>query len=115
MSTSSNIEKNSSDYPPQLKVDKALRFNNGKPKWSYVHYKSLEPMVKVLEYGALKYAPLNWQKPMPLNEILESMQRHLASLMDGELIDAESGISHMGHIQANAMFYNYHVERLKNK
>ena len=115
MSTSSNIEKNSPDYPPQLEIDKALRFNNGKPKWSYVHYKSLEPMIKVLEYGALKYSPFNWQKPMPLNEILESMQRHLASLMDGELIDAESGISHMGHIQANAMFYNYHVERLKNK
>lgn len=92
---------------------KALRYNEGKPKWSLVHYKSLEPMIRVLEYGCLKYAPYNWMKPMDLTEILESMQRHLAALMDGEIFDAESGISHMGHLQCNAMFYNYHYERLK--
>ena len=48
---------------------------------------------------------------MDLKEILNSMQRHLAKLMDGEEVDSESGISHMGHIQCNGMFYNYH----KNK
>jgi len=95
--------------------EQAMRFNEGKPKWSLVHFKSLEPMVKVLEFGALKYAPKNWQKPMPLDQILESMQRHLAALIDGEEIDSESGISHMGHIQANSMFFNYHKERLKNE
>lgn len=99
----------------QLETEHALRYNEGKPKWSLVHYKSLEPMIRVLEYGAFKYAPYNWQKPMPLEQILESMQRHLAALMDGELIDAESGISHMGHIQANAMFYNYHINNLQNE
>lgn len=91
--------------------EKALRYNDGKPKWSLVNFKSLEPMVKVLEFGALKYAPNNWKKEMPLDEILNSMQRHLAALIDGEEFDKESGISHMGHIQCNAMFYNYH----KNK
>ena len=91
--------------------EKALRYNEGKPKWHLVHYNSIIPMIKVLEFGALKYAPENWKKPMDLKEILNSMQRHLAALMDGEDIDSESGISHMGHIQANAMFYNYH----KNK
>ena len=88
--------------------EQAMRFNKGKPKWSLVHFKSLEPMIKVLEFGALKYAPKNWQKPMPLDEILDSMQRHLAALIDGEELDSESKLSHMGHIQANAMFYNYH-------
>ena len=89
-------------------TDKAMRFNEGKPKWSLVHYKSMEPMIRVLEFVAQKYAPKNWMKPMNTTEILESMQRHLAALMDGEEVDQESGISHMGHIQANAMFYNYH-------
>ena len=88
-------------------VEKASRFNEGKLKWSYVHFGSLEPMVRVLEFGAHKYAPFNWQKPMDTNEILESLQRHLAALFDGELLDSETGISHMGHIQCNAMFYNY--------
>lgn len=84
------------------------RFNEGKPKWSLVHYGSLVPMIKVLEFGAEKYTPDNWKKGLDLKEILESMQRHLAALMDGEEIDSESGIEHMGHIQCNAMFYNYH-------
>jgi hypothetical protein len=87
---------------------KADRYNEGKPKWSLVHYESLVPMIRVLEFGAKKYAPFNWQKPMNTMEILESMQRHLAALFDGEEIDTESGISHMGHIQCNALFYNYH-------
>lgn len=98
----------------KLNEEKALRFNEGKPKWALVHYGSLIPMIKVLEFGALKYAPNNWKKPMPLDEILESMQRHLAALMDGEIYDKESGIHHMGHIQANAMFYNYHFNELNN-
>lgn len=92
-------------------MEKAIRFNEGKPKWSLVHFKSLIPMIKVLEFGAEKYAPFNWQKPMDTTEILESLQRHLAALFDGEDLDEETGISHMGHIQCNAMFYNYH----KNK
>ena len=93
---------------------KAARFNEGKPQWSYVHFKSLEPMIRVLEFGAIKYAPKNWMKPMDTMKILESMQRHLAALFDGEEVDSETGISHMGHIQCNAMFYNYHKEKEKN-
>lgn len=86
---------------------KADRHNKGKMKWSLVHFKSLEPMIEVLEFGAKKYAPDNWKKGLDKKEILESMMRHLAALMDGESKDSESGISHMGHIMCNAMFYNF--------
>ena len=34
--------------------EKGQRFNEGKLKWSLVHFKSLEPMVRVLEYGCRK-------------------------------------------------------------
>lgn len=88
-------------------MSEALRFNQGKPKWSLVDFKSMEPMIRVLEFGAQKYAPENWKKGLDTTEILESMMRHLAALMDGEETDPESGVSHMGHIQCNAMFYNY--------
>jgi hypothetical protein len=89
-------------------MEEALRYNAGKGKWSLVDYQSLMPMVKVLEFGALKYSPDNWKKGLNRKEILESMMRHLAALMDGEECDQESTIAHMGHIQCNAMFYNYH-------
>ena len=34
----------------------ARRYNAGKQKWSYLHYKSLDPMLRVLDYGATKYS-----------------------------------------------------------
>jgi hypothetical protein len=71
--------------------EKGQRFNEGKLKWSLVHFKSLEPMVRVLMFGAKKYSPNQWKKGLNKTEILESMQRHLAALMDGEEVDIESG------------------------
>lgn len=87
-----------------------LRFNEGKLRWGLVHYGSLEPMVRVLEAGARKYADNNWRKGMPPRIILECMQRHLAALMDGEVNDKETGLPHIGHIQCNALFYAYFTE-----
>lgn len=84
-----------------------LRFNTGKLRWGLVHYKSLEPLVRVLMFGADKYDDNNWKKGLDQREILECMQRHLAALMDGESIDAESNLPHIGHILCNAMFYSY--------
>jgi hypothetical protein len=61
-------------------------------------------MVEVLEFGAQKYAAWNWTKGLSITEICESMKRHLDAFMEGEDNDKESGISHVGHIQCNALF-----------
>lgn len=95
------------DVEEKIKETKALRYNQGKVEWSLMHYGSMVPMIRVLMFGAKKYAPDNWKKGLDRRQILESMQRHLAALMDGEDIDPESGESHMAHIQCNAMFFNY--------
>lgn len=89
----------------------SIRFNEGKLDWSQVHFKSLEPMVRVLMYGASKYPDngemKNWMNKMERNNPLNSAMRHLTSLMDGEELD-ESGESHAAHVMANMMFYIYH-------
>lgn len=64
-------------------------------------------MVRVLEVGVLKYSRDNWKKGFPRHELLESAMRHLVALMDGEETDPETGLSHMGHLQCNTLFYNY--------
>lgn len=87
--------------------EKALRYNEGKPKWSLVPFKSLEPMVRVLEYGCEKYSKDNWKRGLDDTEILESLSRHLFALMGGEIKDKGSQQHHIGHILANAMFYSY--------
>lgn len=96
----------------EVQKPKALRYNNGKLHWSLVHFKSFEPMIKVLEYGANKYSPDNWKKGLDEKELLESLQRHVASLIDKvnenqEPIDEETKLHEIGHIMCNAMFYSY--------
>lgn len=93
---------------------KADRFNEGKLKWGLVHWPSIEPLVSVLMFGAEKYAPNNWKKGLDLEEILESAQRHLISLFNGEENDSESKLSHAGHIMCNMMFYIYFKNNKKN-
>jgi len=83
------------------------RFNEGKLKWSMVDFKSLEPMVRVLEFGAKKYSVDNWKKGLDPKEVLESLLRHAFAISDGEEFDPESGLSHIGHIQCNAMFLEF--------
>ena len=86
------------------------RFNEGKPKWSLVPQSSLIPMVQVLEFGAKKYGAYNWVKGLSIRETCESLKRHLDAFMEGEDIDSDSGLSHIGHIQCNAMFLSYMLE-----
>ena len=64
-------------------------------------------MVRVLMYGADKYAVDNWKKGLDKREILDSLQRHVAALIDGQEVDPESGEHHIGHIMCNCMFYSY--------
>ncbi len=119
-------------------VEQGMRFNHGKLEWDLVSFKSLEPLVKVLMYGAHKYSvfedeagnkfpgykiPMseagnyklvssganNWKKGLPLNKILESLTRHLVELKEVADCDEESKLQHIGHILCNAMFYSYFV------
>jgi hypothetical protein len=88
-----------------------VRFNSGKLQWGLIDYKALHPLIQVLEFGAKKYSANNWKKGLPPRQILESMQRHLANLLDGNDKDLESGLPEIGHILCNAMFYSYFEQR----
>jgi hypothetical protein len=90
-----------------MSEDRGDRFNEGKLRWSLVDWNSLEPMVKVLEFGATKYDDHNWKKGLKTTEVCESLMRHLTAYLAGEDIDPESKLSHIGHIQCNAMFLSY--------
>lgn len=97
-------------YVPITTINKGLRYNTGKAKWALLDFPSLEPMVRVMEYGAGKYSPHNWKKGMPHTEISECLMRHLAAYLNGEDTDPESGLSHIGHIQSNAMMLQYNIK-----
>lgn len=93
----------------------ADRYNEWKPQWSLVDFDSLEPLVRVLEYWCKKYSKDNWKKWLDERQILESLQRHLISLFKWEELDDESGLPHIGHVIANAMFYSYQKQNESKK
>lgn len=87
-----------------------MRFNGGKPKLSYVDQDSFMDTADVLDFGSQKYARDNWRKGLPVTEIIDSLERHIAGLKRGEFLDPESGLPHHGHIGCNVMFLS-HVMR----
>lgn len=71
----------------------------------------IEAVAEVMTQGAKKYAPNNWQG-LKKNRILAALYRHLLAYHRGEMLDKESGLSHIAHIGANAMFL-YWFEEVK--
>lgn len=90
-----------------MKEEVGIRENQGKLRWSLTSRKALEPLVRVLMFGAEKYDDHNWKKGLKYTEICESLQRHMDAFIDGEDDDDESKLGHVGHILCNAMFLSY--------
>lgn len=89
------------------------RYNDGKLRWSLIDFTALEPMVRVQEFGAKKYGDHNWKNGLHYNGLSESLLRHVFAFMRGEDLDQESGLPHVGHILANAMYLSYMWENKK--
>lgn len=101
-----------------VKLDKveAIKHDQGKPDWTLVPFEALEDMVRVLEFGAKKYARNNWASNggFSWTRVLSATLRHLFAFMRGEDIDPESGLSHISHAQCNLLFLAYFI-RNKDK
>jgi hypothetical protein len=75
--------------------------------------KSLNGIIKVLEYGAKKYDVDNWKRVEPLEQkYMDALTRHYLAILNGEELDAESGLPHIDHLICNAMFVS---QRKKEK
>lgn len=92
-------------------AEEAMRLNEGKLEWSLMDDISFANMIKVLMFGAKKYAPNNWKKGFKKSKMIDSIQRHLVAMKDGQELDDESGLPHYAHLQCNLMFYAYHERR----
>jgi hypothetical protein len=67
--------------------------------------KALAGVAAVLTFGAKKYAAHSWKQVENNKErYRDALYRHLNQLEAGELVDAESGLSHWDHIACNALF-----------
>lgn len=77
--------------------------DEGKPRPSLVYRSFVLAVARVREHGLRKYVPESWRSVSP-ERYVDAALRHLLAHADGEINDAESGLSHLAHCAANLMF-----------
>ncbi|MDR1609171.1 MAG: DUF5664 domain-containing protein [Deltaproteobacteria bacterium] len=88
-----------------MSIDNGLKYDDNKVRVDLVPPKVILALGEVLTYGAKKYGPDNWQKvDNGLRRFYGAALRHLLAWADGEILDPESGLSHLSHALSNLAF-----------
>jgi len=86
-------------------MEEGRKLDNGKLRWDLLPMDCIEDIVQVLTSGAVKYAPNNWQLVENGKErYYAAMMRHLVAHRKGELIDPDSGETHLSHAACCLVF-----------
>lgn len=65
---------------------------------------------QVFEYGKKKYAAWNWAKGMSWSAVIGCAARHLFAMIQGEVLDPESGLPHRGHVMCNIVMLMTYID-----
>jgi len=91
------------DYMAALKLPEkpetvGKKYDNDKLRWSLLPLGALQDVVKVLEFGAKKYAPDNWKYVDQAEErYWNAAMRHIVAYKLESPADSETGLSHLAH------------------
>jgi hypothetical protein len=80
-----------------------IKFDTDKLDYTLLPWDSIEDIVKVLEFGARKYARDNW-KNVEAERYVKAAFRHLIAYQQGERSDQETGLSHLAHLGCCVLF-----------
>ena len=91
------------------------KYDADKPRLDLITPKFIIDVANVLGYGAKKYGEYNWQAvDNGDNRYYAAALRHLLAYRQGEIFDAESGLTHLSHAATNIMFLSYLLKEHKN-
>lgn len=86
------------------------RDSNSDEMMSKLGMPQLLDIAKILDFGAKKYAPDNWQKGIKFTRIVSAGLRHATAQ---EETDQETGFPHLYHFHCNLMFAAFYDENLE--
>lgn len=82
-----------------------LKKDYGKVTWHLMPMKAVAEIVKVLMFGAKKYAPEGWKELIhDRGRVENALMRHIIAHKEGEVLDKETGLPHMAHAGCNIIF-----------
>ena len=79
------------------KPGQGIKHDQGKQRFDLIPFDLMDGEQRVWEFGAKKYAPMNWRKGMPVTQPTNAAIRHLTSFLMGENLDPETLESHIDH------------------
>lgn len=93
---------------------KGFKADAGKPRYSLIPTEATKAMATILTFGAEKYEKDGWKSvPNAEERYMDALYRHLEAYRGGELVDEESGESHLAHAITNIAFL-LHFEGKRN-
>jgi hypothetical protein len=85
-----------------------IKYDTGKLRWDLLPLEEIEKIVEVLSDGAEKYDDNNWKElDNPKERYFAALMRHLVAYRKGEILDPESGRTHLAHAATNLIFLMY--------
>ncbi len=82
-----------------------VKYDQGKAPWHLLPWDAVEQVVKVLQFGAKKYAERNWEKGLPHSKTFAATQRHLVDWFQNGLdADDETGLHPLAHAACEMLF-----------
>lgn len=82
-------------------MPKALKHDDNKPDLALLPYPALVEMSQAFMYGERKYARHNYRHGFETHRLIGAALRHIYKWENGEDLDPESGVSHLGHALAS--------------
>lgn len=103
------------DYEENRDYKEGMKYDTGKLRWDLVQPLAVNEYIRVLTYGANKYAPNSWQRLKDCKgRYFAALLRHVWDWWRGEDLDKESGIHHLAHAMCNVAFLlEPELEKLK--
>jgi len=92
-------------------TETGIKHDDGKLPWDLVPWDAVEGAVKVLQLGANKYSPRNWEKGFNWMRIFAALMRHLIAWSRKEKADPETGLSHLDHAMCCLLFLSTFEKR----
>lgn len=105
---------NSEEKEDSKKEIKGKKFDANKPNLALIPKEAMWMMGQAFSYGAKKYGEENHKDGLAIKRQLAAALRHIYQFLDGEDIDPESGLNHLGHALASVAMAAYTLENNKD-
>lgn len=90
---------------PEVPKALGMKYDNDKVEYSLLPTGVLQPVLRVLGFGAKKYSKENWKHVENSHErYYNAAMRHLTSWWEGEKKDPETGENHLAHAVCCLLF-----------